>query len=64
MLSRGSIPQVADVLSWALTTAVLGHAIISIDLLISTYKGGKKQKGKHYPKFNVGTLVQRIAVFC
>ena len=61
MLSRGSIPQVADVLSWALTTAVLGHAIISIDLLISTYKGGKKQKGKHYPKLNIGTLVQRIS---
>ena len=61
MLSKGSIAQAPSSIPHALTTVALVHAIISIVLLISTHKGRKNTKIKHYPKLNAAMAAQRIS---
>lgn len=63
MLSGHTIPktQMATVVSWALCGAMVIHAIISIDLLISHAMESKGKGGKKYAKLNVQTVFQRIS---
>ena len=59
MLSRGLIPRGSIIMSFLMIVFFVMHAIISIILLISTHKGSKGPKGKHYPKLNAPMVVQR-----
>jgi hypothetical protein len=62
MLSKGKIiPFGGHALPIVLVLAAVAHAIISIILMISAHKGGKKIKGRNYPKLNAPTMVQRIS---
>ena len=61
MLSKGSIPISAWVISWALMGAMILHIMISIDLVISVYADADVTKGKKYVQMNRSTVVQRVS---
>ena len=61
MLSKGAIPITVSQLPWVMLRLMMLHAVISIILLIRTYKGKEKKTGKSYVKLNVATIVQRIS---
>lgn len=62
MLTRGRIiPFGGHTLPKVLIWAFVAHTLVSIILMITTHIGGKKQKGRVYPKLNAPTMVQRIS---
>ena len=61
MLSKGAVPKPSRVMPWALAGATLVHALISIDLVVTTYMDNKNQKVKKYAKMNKATIVQRVS---
>lgn len=61
MLSGGSAMKPAGLMGWILMGLVIAHALISMDLIISTYAETGKRKGKSYPKMNVSTIIQRVS---
>ena len=61
MLSKGSVPKTADIMSWILFGVMLLHAFVSIDLAISGHEGAEKRKCNTYPQLNRTTLIQRFS---
>ena len=61
MLSRGAVQISVSNMPWVMLRLMGVHALISIILLIRTYKGSKKNKGTSYVKMNIPTVVQRIS---
>ena len=61
MLSGDRTFRPAALMSWILMGLMIAHALISIDLVISTYAEAGKNKGKSYPKMNVPTVIQRVS---
>ena len=61
MLSGDRTFRPAAFTSWILMGLMIVHALISMDLIISTYAETGKRKGKSYPKMNVPTIIQRVS---
>lgn len=60
-LSQGRIAISAGFMPWVLLGLMLAHAMISIDLAISSHSETEHRKCKSYPKLNVPTIIQRAS---
>ena len=61
ILSGGRTIKPAGLMGWILMGIMIAHALISIDLVVSTYAESQTRKGKSYLKMNVSTVVQRAS---
>ena len=60
MLSRCSIEKHANAPAYELTGLMILHAVISVLLMVRTYRGVGKKTSKGYPQLNPATIVQRV----
>ena len=61
MLSGGSVTKPSALVPWVLAGLLVTHAMICMELAVSSYEGIEKRKCKVYPKMNAATLFQRIS---
>lgn len=61
ILSKETLPKPPAAMAWVLVGATVLHALISIDLVVSTYMDKKGPRGKSYAKMNCVTILQRVS---